>query len=276
MALLKFKKNVFSQNGEDGVVEEIFSRLNINAGVCCEFGAWDGIHLSNTRNLILRGWRALLIEGDKAKFDSLVLNYANMSDRVKCLNTVVDSESAPLDQICSTQGFNCLDFLSIDIDGLDFEIFDGLKIRPKVICVEVNAGHSPTSDVKLDSKISANNIGQPMGAFVTSAEEKGYRLVCYTGNAFFVRSDLVSALSSEELSTQEIYREFLASLTNVEKEWLYLVNLGLVTPFYRYRNPYLSRSNLCLSRFSAAKRALISIGALVKHRLKTAVASTKA
>ena len=44
--------NVFSQNGEDGIIEEILNRLEIQTGWVCEFGAWDGIYLSNTFNLI--------------------------------------------------------------------------------------------------------------------------------------------------------------------------------------------------------------------------------
>ena len=50
----KYKKNFYSQNGEDGIVLEILKRLKLNLRNkwCCEFGAWDGIHGSNTFNLI--------------------------------------------------------------------------------------------------------------------------------------------------------------------------------------------------------------------------------
>jgi len=39
-----YQKNIHSQNGEDGIVEELLKRLNIESGYVCEFGAWDGIH----------------------------------------------------------------------------------------------------------------------------------------------------------------------------------------------------------------------------------------
>ena len=46
-------KNIYSQSGEDGILEEIINRLgNKSDKVCCEFGASYGIHLSNTYNLI--------------------------------------------------------------------------------------------------------------------------------------------------------------------------------------------------------------------------------
>jgi len=68
----KYRKNVYSQNGEDGIIEELLKRLNINNGWVCEFGAWDGIHLSNTFNLVKKNFNAVFIEGDKNKYNDLL------------------------------------------------------------------------------------------------------------------------------------------------------------------------------------------------------------
>ena len=51
MELGKYRKNLYSQYGEDGIIAKIFDILDIKSGYVCEFGAWDGIHLSNTYNL---------------------------------------------------------------------------------------------------------------------------------------------------------------------------------------------------------------------------------
>ena len=48
----KFKKNIYSQNGEDGIIEELIKRLEIKNLEVCEFGAWDGKLYSNTFNLV--------------------------------------------------------------------------------------------------------------------------------------------------------------------------------------------------------------------------------
>jgi len=68
-----YKKNIFSQYGEDGIIEEIFKRLeSVSDKQCCEFGAWDGKFLSNTCNLITNhNYEAILIESDKKKFNEL-------------------------------------------------------------------------------------------------------------------------------------------------------------------------------------------------------------
>ena len=55
-ALLDHAHDVHSQFGEDGVLAELLRRLGIERGWCCEFGAYDGVHLSNTRLLLEQGW----------------------------------------------------------------------------------------------------------------------------------------------------------------------------------------------------------------------------
>ncbi|MCH8063598.1 MAG: hypothetical protein IH861_13975 [Chloroflexi bacterium] len=47
LRLADHKRTVTSQDGEDGIVEFIFDRLGVEKGLCVEFGAWDGKHLSN-------------------------------------------------------------------------------------------------------------------------------------------------------------------------------------------------------------------------------------
>ena len=73
----KYKHNVYSQNGEDGIIQELLLRLKdkINPDPwCVEFGAWDGIHCSNTFNLVKSGWNAFYIEGNKERFKNLEKN----------------------------------------------------------------------------------------------------------------------------------------------------------------------------------------------------------
>jgi hypothetical protein len=241
--LLIYKSDTFSQNGEDGIIAAIFERIGTTTRICCEFGAWDGIHLSNCRSLIVQGWSALMIEGDEVRYRDLISNYAT-NPLVTSANKYIDAGSNRLGSIIQAHKIGELDFLSIDIDGLDYEIFETLDVRPRVICIEVNAGHDPGVKARLPRNVALNNVGQPLKAFVQIAETKGYELACYTGNAFFVRRDVVKRSSLPILSSKEAYQNFLNALDVAAREWLYLVNLGIVEPNFRFHNPYLTRRSL--------------------------------
>ena len=238
-----FKKSYFSQNGEDGIIEKILSIIGDGNKKFCEVGASNGINLSNTRRLTEKGWEGLLIECDKTKFKDLERNYKRYP-KIKCIQKYIDNKSNNINDICKKYGFSNLDFLSIDIDGLDFEILESLKIRPRMICIEVNAGHYYDSNDKIPLSVAKNNVGQPLKLFSAKAKKMGYGLLCYTGNAFYTQKDIVKKYNLKILSDRIAYTNFIDSLSDKECEWLYLVNLGLVYPYYFYRNRSLSGNDL--------------------------------
>jgi hypothetical protein len=85
----KYAYNVHSQNGEDGIIQELLNRLKISSGWVCEFGAWDCIKLSNTFNLIKNGFNGVLIEGDARKYKDL-LKTVNKNPNIHAINAYVD------------------------------------------------------------------------------------------------------------------------------------------------------------------------------------------
>ena len=184
-----------------------------------------------------------MIEGDKDRYNHLVENYKD-NPGVIPVNRFVDTGRNSLSAILEENDFADLDFLSIDIDGLDYEIFSTLAFRPRVICVEVNAGHSPDTLTLLDADVAKNNVGQPFMAFHEAAQKMGYDLVCYNANAFFVLSEERHRANLPILNPTEAYTAFLKIQKKRDKEFLCLVNNGHVNPNYRYKNPYLSRKAL--------------------------------
>lgn len=245
--LLAHARNVFSQNGEDGIITAIFSMIGCTHRICCEFGAWDGVHLANTRSLLLDGWRGVLIESEPSRFESLQENYKRIP-QVVCVHALVDDGRNNVASILRSVGVREeLDFLGIDIDGEDYYAFGSLDVRPRLICVEVNAGHSPTDSTLLPRDTAKRNIGQPLQCFVDAGLRLGYRLICYTGNAFFLRDDVGCVFEIPTLSAQTAYQHFLGQLDRRARRWLYMVNKGWVNPWFEYHNPYLTASHLDLS-----------------------------
>jgi hypothetical protein len=212
MNLLAYKRNVYSQNGEDGIIEEIFKRMGIKNGNFIEFGAWDGKHLSNSYKLLNEGWTGIFIEGDSNKFRDLLNNFSHNTN-VTCLNTYVGySEIDNLDNIIENSNHKNkdFDFISIDVDGLDYFIFNRLnRYLPKVICIEVSSGHRPDFSIILDESIAKNNVGQSLQVMINLASQKGYFPVCYSGNLFLVKNEYKELFSDISTNIYDIYDNFL-------------------------------------------------------------------
>ena len=189
--LKNFKDNIYSQHGEDGIIKEILYRLKeFTDNQFCEFGAWDGIHLSNVYALIKnKNHKALLIEPDKKKFVDLCKN--NPNPEIIKLNTYVGlNDKNKLDTLLASNNFNInFDFLSIDVDSIDYYIFKSLDIyKPKLICIEYN----PTipNDVDFVQKDHYSNHGASALALIKLAKTKNYFPVCSTAsNLFFIHED---------------------------------------------------------------------------------------
>jgi len=192
-------RDEFSQAGEDGVAEAILAQLPDRNNWVVEFGAWDGVHLSNSRHFITsQNFSAVLIEGSAERFADLQALYADRPG-IHTLHTFVRTSGADtLDQILAStpipRGF---DYLSIDIDGNDYHVWKSLeKFRPKLVVIEFN----PTipSDVEFVQADDFNvKHGTGLLSMVKLGREKGYELVTATiANAFFVPKELFSAAMS--------------------------------------------------------------------------------
>lgn len=197
--LNSYNKNKYSQNGEDGIIAEILLRLRISSGRFCEFGAWDGIHLSNTYSLAEAGWSGVYIEGDAEKYKDLVNTCSKLPGQKVLPILAFVSPDIPGKRIDDILGATAMpkdfDILSIDIDSYDYQIWASIKdYSPKIVIIEVNSYlPAPVRYVH-----GGETSGSSFMAVADLAKEKGYTVVCHTGNAICVRSDLVGALGLPE------------------------------------------------------------------------------
>jgi hypothetical protein len=206
LPLSKYSANVTSQNGEDGVLGEIFRRIGTVDRSCIEFGAWDGKHLSNTWKLWHEdSWRAMLIEGDEKRFRVLTEATRSYQQVVAVNRFVAPNGPNSLDNIIRQNHFsNRPDLLSIDIDGDDLAIFEAMQAcRPRVVVIEYNATFP--AEVSFQQK-AGEAIGSSAKAILAVARRKGYKLAHLTDtNLILVTSDEFSHLSIGEPSLPESY-----------------------------------------------------------------------
>jgi hypothetical protein len=193
--LLEFARNVYSQTGEDGILEKILGVLPEKDNWCVEFGAWDGQFLTNTRHLIESyDYSAVLIEANQEKFERLKLNYQGQS-KVFPINALVGfSEENNLDKILKNTPIpSDFDVLSIDIDGNDFHAWRMVSAyRPKVVVIEFNPTIPTPVRFVQEARLDLHQ-GSSLLSLVELGKIKGYELVCVLPwNAFFVKKEFFS------------------------------------------------------------------------------------
>ncbi len=193
--LIRYRYNRYSQNGEDGIIEEICRRLNLGKGWFVEFGAWDGKHLSNTYNLLAHSdWCGVHIEGNPTKYQDLLLTQKNFPKRLHTLCAMVGFEGENrLDRLLTQTPIpREFDLLSIDIDSVDWQVWEALiEYRPKIVVVESN-NELPPGIFQIHNP--PRYIGASFSSMLELGKKKGYQLVAHTGNCIFVQNELVTML----------------------------------------------------------------------------------
>lgn len=184
-----FQKSVTSQCGEDGIVAKALEVIGENDRWCVEFGAGNGCYLSNTFNLINhRGYAAVQIEPDDDRFAKLSERYARRDDVVTLHRPVGWTAEDGLDAVLrETQAPTNFDFLSIDVDGNDYHIWEAVReYRPKLVCIEFNPTMS-NDVVYVQPRDPGVRHGSSLPALAKLARAKGYELIATTLiNAIFV------------------------------------------------------------------------------------------
>jgi hypothetical protein len=189
---LNYRKDIASQNGEDGIIEQIFSIIPPGDKWCVEFGAWDGKHFSNTYNLIKnKGWSGVLIEGKPERCKQIANVTHAGNNNVHVINAYVQiSGDNTIDNILSNTPIpKDFDFISIDIDGNDYHIYKSMiNYKPKVVLIEYNGAIPDNIEFVQEPNFSVRH-GHSILSTVKLAKSKGYELICINAdNAFFVDS----------------------------------------------------------------------------------------
>lgn len=187
-----------SQHGEDGIIRAIFDHCPPQNKWCVEVGAADGRTISNIYSLIRKGWKAILIEKayetlkDGLLFSGYrkILQNHNGNINVQCLNAELtrDNFDSLLSQYQECGLPKKFDFLSLDIDSFDAEVWSNLTVyRPNLICIECDESFTDLSVVSYDLNRPSGYNAASVGYLNQIAEIKGYDFVCAeVCNAFYI------------------------------------------------------------------------------------------
>ncbi|ALP52179.1 hypothetical protein Tel_02910 [Candidatus Tenderia electrophaga] len=213
-ALEAAEASIYSQHGEDGVVQRLLEHIPAPHRCVVEFGAYDGICMSNSRHLLSdKGWGGFLIEADKRFFADLSKLYGG-NNKVTLHNGFVTEENI---NDLFRQADVPVDFevLSIDIDSIDYYVWRGLtEFRPKIVIIEYNSSILPDKEYVVP-KADAARLGATSkeGASILSlyklALAKGYRLVygeLSGANLFFLHESCTEHLDLSGIELVDTYQ----------------------------------------------------------------------
>ena len=215
------EQQTFSQNGEDGILLEIFSRLGISKGTFLEIGTGDG-NENNTRLLLELGWSGIWIEGDETSCQTARNNFAEFIDSgsLRIINAYVTPDD--IDDLLNREGVpKEVDLLSLDIDMDTHHVWENMNsLEAKIAVVEYN-GFFP-SPAKWKSKYvpggkwdGTYKVGATLGVLTEIATTKRLRhLGCeLTGtNAFFGSIEIAEEHFPETIQEKDLFepaRHFL-------------------------------------------------------------------
>jgi hypothetical protein len=221
--LQSYEFSVFSQWGEDGIIQHLTRTIEIKNRTFIEFGV-ETFTESNCRFLLVKdNWQGFVIDGSAANMATLRASYYFWKYPLECLAAFVTREN--VNSLLQQSKFDeDLGILSVDIDGNDFHVLEAItSFRPRILICEYNALFGPSRCITVPyvsdfqrSKAHHSSLyfGASLGALTHLAEKKGYSLVGVTRsgvNAFFVRNDLMNrdlvALTVDQAFEESRFRE---------------------------------------------------------------------
>jgi FkbM family methyltransferase len=185
----------YSQNNEQQVILDYFG--NDFIGTFLDLGCNDGLTFSNTRALALRGWSGVLVDASEkacniarsvhkdnnkvevinvaiAPYKGVITFYESGThlggEDVSLVSTIVSSERSrwtketfteievPCDTVTNIIAGRSFDFISIDIEGMDYEVLSQIDLtNTKCVCVEYN-GIEPSKYIDYCNRFGLKEI----------------------------------------------------------------------------------------------------------------------
>ena len=198
---------VFSQWNEDGIIQHLVRHTDIAEPTFIEFGV-DDYREANTRFLLVNdGWRGLVLDSGDTHIE-FVYETSGLGWRhpIEARRAFLARETIN-DEFRAAGFHGDLGLLSIDVDGMDYWIWDAIEVvAPRIVVVEYNSlfgcehaitvPYDPAFDYAV-AHFSRLYFGASLPALVDLGRRKGYGFVgceSHGANAFFVRDDVGVAL----------------------------------------------------------------------------------
>lgn len=154
---LSWEFSVFSNGGEDGILDYLFDKIKNKTFTFLEIGSANGVNNNTAYLAIFKKFSGVMIEGDKFNSWLSKMVYRKYNSAVLSVNAFVSLNN--IFELTKAFPPRDLDVLSIDIDGVDYFILEYILnngFKPKIIIVEYNANYGPDRKICVPYKSDFN------------------------------------------------------------------------------------------------------------------------
>ncbi|OGV63981.1 MAG: NADH dehydrogenase [Lentisphaerae bacterium RIFOXYA12_FULL_48_11] len=224
MDLLTHEFSVYSQDGEDGIIQFLVRLIPVPRPVFIEFGVQDYLE-ANTRFLLMNNrWSGLVLDCLQKNVDFIRNDSVSFMHALEAKCAFVDRDN--INQLLKESGITGdMGLLSIDIDGNDYWVWEAVDcISPRIVICEYNSLFGPTRRVTIPydaafmrTRAHFSNIyyGASIAALTTLGKKKGYSLIgsnSLGNNLFFVRNDVLGDLKPLDPASAYVRARFREAL----------------------------------------------------------------
>ena len=202
--LSDYEWKIFSQWGEDGIIDFLVSEVSIVNKTFIEFGV-ENFSESNCRYLLMKSdWNGFVMDSSQKNIKKLKNSYYFWKYDLQTFVAFIDINN--INELLIKSGFERdLGILSIDIDGNDYHILNKIDcFDPRIIICEFNPlfGNDRKITVPYDPKFYRtkkhySNLywGASINALRSLLTKQDYTLVgtgMQGGNAYFIKNSLMT------------------------------------------------------------------------------------
>lgn len=149
--------SAFSQNGEDGIIDYLISKIINPNKYFIEIGSANGIANNTAYLAFVKKYCGLMVEGGKmnSKLSRIIHRFFNPG--VESLNMFVSKDN--IQNLMNKSTHKNPDVFSLDIDGNDYYLTECILkegYRPSIFVVEYNANYGPEKAITIKYSIDFN------------------------------------------------------------------------------------------------------------------------
>ncbi|GAB4049032.1 hypothetical protein GCM10028810_37770 [Spirosoma litoris] len=214
---------LFSQFGDDGIIQYLISYVNPRVDTFVEFGV-ENYEEANTRFLLMNNnWKGLVIDGSSSFIDYIKTRSFYWRYSLKAVASFITAEN--INQLLVSSGITGqIGLLSIDIDGNDYWVWKAITVvEADIVVIEYNSLFGSERSISIpynpdfvreQTHYSYLYFGASLPALCDLAIEKGYAFVgCNQAgnNAYFVKKDKLNGLPAISVEEGYVYSRFRES-----------------------------------------------------------------